>query len=113
MKLITVFLFLILSLSPAFCQPSSAPSSGSMICFTESELEAMEAEAARIMEDAVVEAVNAAVEPYRITVLEMNAELDEKNRAIMFWKITTGVSAGVLAVVSVLFVISRFIPQVP
>lgn len=109
----TILFLLILLATPLFSQSSSAPSSGSMICFTESELDAMEAEAAKIMEEAVVEAVNSAVAPYRIVVLNMQSELDAKSRTILFWKITTGVGAGLAVVFAVLLAVSHLMPPVP
>lgn len=107
MKLMTAFLLLILFNFPAFSQQSSALSSDSMICFTDAELEAMEVEAAQIMEDAVVEAVNAAVEPYRIVVQNMNADLEAMETSRNWWRVGSFAGFGVGLILAFLVVLAH------
>lgn len=86
----TLICLMILSALQGYSQSSPRPSSDSMTCFTESELEAMEVEAAQIMEDAVTEAVKVAVEPYRL-------EVERLERTIFWWKV--GTVAGIVGTV--------------
>ncbi len=80
MRRTMVFLLLLLLSLPLYSQSSSEPDKSSMTCFTQEQLDEMEAKAVRIMEDAVAEAVNEAVKPYVITVKRQEWEL-------RWWKI--------------------------
>jgi hypothetical protein len=76
---VLVFLLILLAL-PLFSQSSNEPSKSSMTCFTDAELDQMETEAAKIVEDAVTEAVNEAVKPYVLEVKKLERE-------IFWWKV--------------------------
>ena len=94
---------LILSSFPAFSQQSSEPSKSSMICFTESELEAMENEAAQIMEDAVTEAVTEAVKPYEVKIDLLSKDLAAARRATTVW-MWTGIGMTVTVTIANLLI---------
>ena len=108
MKRTTVFLLLILSATLLFSQSSSEQSRSSTTCFTDAELEAMEAEAARIMEDAVVEAVNTAVAPYRIQVDLLNGIVAKVERSERCWK-TAAIATGSVSLVLLTIAIIRIL----
>jgi hypothetical protein len=106
-----VLLFLTLCLLPLWTQSSPAPAPAYTHFFTDDSWAAFEEEVWQEEQASITEAVNAAVESYKISVRDLNQKLDADSRTILFWKITTGVSCGMAAVLGLLFVLSHVIPS--
>jgi hypothetical protein len=100
--------FLLILLTPLlYSQSSSEPSNESMTCYTQSELAALEANLQKVVEEAVVEAVNEAVQPYKIQVEILDKDLVKMEHRRNGWRLATFITISVGAITTLVAVLVR------
>ncbi|MDD5547162.1 MAG: hypothetical protein PHO67_08435 [Candidatus Omnitrophica bacterium] len=108
-----IILLLILLTTPVFSQQSSGEENGWPICFDESSWADLERQVQEELAATALEAAEEAVKPHLAYEAELQAKLDADSRTILFWQITTGVSAGLALFFAVLLAVGSMIPPMP
>ncbi len=96
------FLLLILLAIPLCSQSSSEQNKSSMTCYTDAELAEIDAGNQKILEEAIVEAVNVAVAPYQANEIKLSARID----SLELWN---RVLIGTTSAAMVAFLVTLFI----
>ncbi|MDD5375742.1 hypothetical protein [Acidithiobacillus sp.] len=108
-----VVLLLILLVIPVSSQRLSAAENEWPICFDESSWADLERQVQEELRATALEAAEEAVKPHLAYEAELKAKLDADSRTILFWQITTGVSAGMAVFFAVLLAVGSLVPPMP